>query len=157
MMNLDTALGQATNNNERLALSMFKAMEDRRTGQAIAELCSDEFVWENSGLPTVHGIAGYRALAEDGGFAKYLPIIKNIRSFSVDVLHVASSGTDGNGVVFTERIDHHWDGDGRDLMTPHICGVVEIIDGKIVALREYYDTAVYQQTPTEPDPAHALS
>ena len=58
--------------------------------------------------------------------------------------------------LFTERIDHHWDAEGRDLMTPHICGVIEIVDGRITALRDFYDVAVYEQEPTAPDPEHAL-
>jgi limonene-1,2-epoxide hydrolase len=69
-------------------------------------------------------------------------------SFSSDLLHIASA----DDVVFTERVDHHWDAQGRDLMTPHIAGVMEIRDGKIAALRDFYDTACYQQAPTDPDP-----
>ena len=33
-------------------------------------------------------------------------------------------------------------------MTPHIAGVVEIRNGRIVALRDFYDTACYRQQPT---------
>ena len=67
-------------------------------------------------------------------------------SFGADLVHIASAGN----VVFTERIDHHWDADGRDLMTPHIAGVIEIRDGKIAALRDFYDTVCYSQEPTAP-------
>ena len=48
------------------------------------------------------------------------------------------------------------DADGRDLMTPHIAGVMEIHHGRVSALRDFYDTACYQQVPTGPDPLHAL-
>jgi limonene-1,2-epoxide hydrolase len=87
----------------------------------------------------------------NGGFVQHIPILKGMTSFSADVLHIASNGD----VVFTERIDHHWDAEGRDLMTPHIAGVIEIRDGRIAALRDFYDTVCYQQEPTEPDPDHA--
>ncbi|MEO1065038.1 MAG: limonene-1,2-epoxide hydrolase family protein [Actinomycetota bacterium] len=146
----------AANDAERLALRLLQGMEEGRTGEAIAELCSPDFVWENSGLPPVEGIDGFRALAAGGGFARHIPILRTMRSFSADVLHLASTGDDERTVVFTERIDHHWDADGRDLMTPHICGVMEIEGGRITALRDFYDVAVYEQVPTAPDPAHAI-
>ena len=86
-----------------------------------------------------------------GVFTTVIPILKSMESFSADLIHIASSGN----VVFTERVDHHWDVDGRDLMTPHIAGVIEIREGKVCALRDFYDTICYQQEPGEPDPAFA--
>jgi limonene-1,2-epoxide hydrolase len=83
-----------------------------------------------------------------GGFAQHIPILESMVSFSADLLHIASAGD----IVFTERVDHHWDAQGRDLMTPHIAGVMEIRDGKVAALRDFYDTVCYQQAPTDPDP-----
>ncbi|MBT7798725.1 MAG: hypothetical protein HN556_17755, partial [Gammaproteobacteria bacterium] len=47
------------------------------------------------------------------------------------------------------RVDHHWDEQGRDLMTPHICGVAEIREGRISAFRDFYDVVCYSQVPTE--------
>ena len=73
--------------------------------------------------------------------------------FSADLINLASDGD----VVFTERVDHHWDADGRDLMTPHICGIAEIRNGRICAFRDFYDVACYQQEPSEPDPDFARS
>ncbi len=138
--------------NEKLALQMFKAMEEGTLSSALEELCSADFVWANSGLPTLSGRQAVLAHMAAGGFASTIPILADMTSFSADLIHIASAGN----VVFTERIDHHWDAQGRDLMTPHIAGVIEIRDGKICALRDFYDTACYQQTPTAPDPAHAL-
>jgi len=145
-------LNDASNENERLALKIFKAMDDGVVLEAIEELCTDDFVWANSGLKTLEG---KRQIAEHfakGGFAQEIPILKTMTSFSADLIHIASKGN----VVFTERIDHHWDADGRDLMTPHIAGVIEIRDGKISALRDFYDVACYKQKPTAPNPAHAM-
>jgi limonene-1,2-epoxide hydrolase len=68
-------------------------------------------------------------------------------------VHIASAGN----AVLTERIDHHWDADGRDLMTPHICGVVEIRDDRISRLHDFYDTACYNQRPTEPQAGFSLA
>lgn len=145
-------LDMARTEQERLALTLLKSMEDGTLMETIEALCTDDFEWANSGLPTLRGLAALRAHRATGGFASMVPILATMRSFSADVLHLAS---DGN-VVFTERIDHHWDVDGRDLMTPHIAGVIEFRDGKICSLRDFYDTACYSQEPTEPDPAFAL-
>ncbi len=141
-----------TNENERLGLTLFKAMEDGTLGDQLKAVCTDDFVWANSGLPTLHGLAEIFEHMESGGFAQHIPILENMVSFSADVLHIASAG----GVVFSERIDHHWDAQGRDLMTPHIAGVMEIRNGKVAALRDFYDTVCYQQSPTDADPAHAV-
>lgn len=145
-------LSIARNENERLALALLKAMEEGSLGEQLKELCTDDFVWANSGLPTLRGLAEIFEHMDSGGFTQHIPILEGMASFGADVLHIASAGN----VVFTERVDHHWDAQGRDLMTPHIAGVMEIRNGKIAALRDFYDTACYQQTPTEADPAHAV-
>lgn len=146
-------LSIAGNEDEALALALLKAMEDGDLAAKIEELCTDDFVWANSGLPTLSGKTAVRAHMEAGGFSRQIPILAAMTSFSADVLHIASRA----GVVFTERVDHHWDADGRDLMTPHIAGVMEIRDGRIAALRDFYDVACYAQTPTAPNPDHAMA
>ena len=142
----------ASNANERLALEIFKAMEDGTLVARLPELCSQDFVWANSGLPTLDGQAAVLEQMANGGFRQEIPILSAQTHFSADVLHIASA----DNVVFTERIDHHWAADGRDLMTPHIAGVIEVRDGKICALRDFYDTACYEQQPTEIQPEFAL-
>ena len=72
--------------------------------------------------------------------------------FSAELLNLASD----NDIVFTERLDHHWDKFGRDLMTPHICGVAKVIDGKILSFRDFYDVACYKQKPGELNPDFEL-
>lgn len=138
-------LGDASNDREHLALEIFKAMEDGTLLEKIPELCTEDFVWANSGLPTLNGQAEVFELMAQGGFRTEIPILDTQTHFSADLLHIASNGN----VVFTERIDHHWAADGRDLMTPHIAGVIEIRDGKIAALRDFYDISCYQQSPTQ--------
>lgn len=136
----------ATNDNERDALLLLESMETGSLLATVERLCTEDFTWENSGLPTVNGQEELRKLVASGGFRAHIPIITNTRRFEADVLHIASSGN----VVFTERIDHFWDADGRDLMTPRIGGVIEFRDGKICSMREYYDTVCYSQEPTTP-------
>ena len=146
-------LADASNDNEQLALRIFKAMEDGNLLDLMPELCIDDFIWANSGLPTLHGQAAFKELTAEGGFRKHIPILAEQTHFSADLVHIASTGN----IVFTERIDHHWAEDGRDLMTPHIAGVIEIRDGKISALRDFYDVACYEQEPTAVDPEYTLA
>jgi len=149
MINLD----DANNANERLALEIFKAMDDGRIVEAVPELTTEDFVWSNSGLPDLKGQQEVLSLLTSGGFANEIPILKEMTHFTADLVSIASSGN----VVFTERLDHHWAEDGRDLMTPHICGVVEVRDGRISRLHDFYDTAVYQQEPTAVQPGFTLA
>lgn len=149
MIDLDVA----SNANERLALSIFKAMDDGRIADAIPELTTEDFIWSNSGLPDLVGQEAVLQLLTSGGFSNEIPILAEMTHFTADLVHIASHGN----AVLTERIDHHWDAEGRDLMTPHICGVVEIRDGKISRLHDFYDTACYQQEPTAPQPGFSLA
>ncbi|HAU22810.1 MAG TPA: hypothetical protein DCS24_09520 [Erythrobacter sp.] len=149
MIDLDVA----SNANERLALSIFKAMDDGRIVEAIPELTTEDFIWSNSGLPDLVGQEAVLQLLTSGGFSNEIPILAEMTHFTADLVHIASHGN----AVLTERIDHHWDAEGRDLMTPHICGVVEIRDGKISRLHDFYDTACYQQEPTAPQPGFSLA
>jgi len=146
-------IDDASNANERLALSLLKAMDDSRVIEAIPELTTVDFIWSNSGLPDLRGQKAVLDLLTSGGFANEVPILACMTHFTADLIHIASRGN----VVFTERIDHHWDADGRDLMTPHICGVMEIHEGKIARLHDFYDTSCYQQQPTEPQAGFSLA
>lgn len=146
-------LDDASTANERLALEIFKAMDDGRIVDAVPDLTTADFVWSNSGLPDLKGQKAVIDLLTSGGFANEIPILAEMTHFTADLVHIASSGE----TVFTERVDHHWAADGRDLMTPHICGVVEIRDGRIARLHDFYDTAVYHQEPTAPQPGFTLA
>ena len=146
-------LDMARNDNERLALSLLKSMEDGNLTETIKAICTEDFEWANSGLPTLKGQAEIFAHMESGGFAQMIPILQGMTSFSADVMQLASF----DNTVYTERVDHHWDAKGRDLMTPIISGTMEIRDGKIASLRDFYNTSCYEQEPTEPDPAHAMA
>jgi len=143
----------ATNDNERMVLELIRAMELGTLPEAITSLCADDFVWANSGLETIHGLKELFSQMEKGGFANEIPILKTMTHFSADLINMASDGD----IVFSERVDHHWNEQGQDLMTPHICGVAEIQDGKICAFRDFYDVACYHQAPTEVQPAFELA
>ena len=145
-------LNDARNDAERLALILFRAMETGDLLKTISDICTEDFVWANSGLPTLYGQKAVRELMTRGGFRNEITILQEQTHFSADLIHIASDGD----VVFTERIDHHWDAAGRDLMTPHIAGVIELRNGNICALRDFYDVACYHQQPTDIQPDFEL-
>ena len=146
-------LADGRTENERLALSLFKAMEDGDLPAVMATHCTEDFTWSNSGLPDLHGQRAILDLMASGGFAQQIPILAEMTHFTADLILIASNGD----TVFTERVDHHWSADGRDLMTPHICGVVEIRAGKVARLHDFYDTACYRQEPTAVQPGFTLA
>ena len=55
---VNVSLGR--NDNERTVLKLIRAMELGILDQAIDELCSSEFIWANSGLPTIYGLEQLR-------------------------------------------------------------------------------------------------
>ena len=136
---------EATDSNEALVLRLIRAMETGELPETIKSVCTDDFVWTNSGLDTISGQAELFEQMARGGFASQIPILKTMTHFSAELIHMASRGD----IVFTERVDHHWDEQGHDLMTPHICGVAELRDGRISAFRDFYDVVCYSQSPTE--------
>jgi limonene-1,2-epoxide hydrolase len=136
---------EAADGNEALVLKLVRAMETGDLPETIKAVCTDDFAWANSGLAVINGQAELFEQMARGGFSSEIPILKTMTHFSAELIHIASKGD----IVFTERVDHHWDEQGRDLMTPHICGVAELRDGKISAFRDFYDVVCYGQTPTE--------
>jgi hypothetical protein len=72
--------------------------------------------------PALHGKQAIFAYMASGRFALDIPILQTMTSFSTDLLHIASHGD----ILVSERIDHHWDAEGGDLMTPPICSVTEL-------------------------------
>ncbi|MGH9011488.1 MAG: limonene-1,2-epoxide hydrolase family protein, partial [Acidimicrobiia bacterium] len=88
-------------------------------------------VYENSGLPPCRGKEAALGLI-DG-----IQAVTDIQSITAEIRGLAAAGD----LVFSERIDHHFDSKGVENLTPQICGVMEVRGGKIVAWRDYFDPA----------------
>lgn len=99
---------------------------------AVDRYFTDATVWENHGLLTTTG--GPEAL----GFYREFSQSTGMAAMKIDVLALAESGNK----VLTERIDHIIDGNGMEVMTVPVMGIFEIINGRIAAWRDYFDTAV---------------
>jgi limonene-1,2-epoxide hydrolase len=89
------------------------------------ELVADDLVYENVSLPTIRGKQRFASGARV--FAK-----RNI-GFDVRIHRIAQSGTS----VLTERTDALFYGRFRTQFW--VCGVFEVIDGKITLWRDYFD------------------
>ncbi len=105
----------------RLA-DMLASMEKRFT---------DQTVWENVGLSRTVGFAEAKAFMD--GFAQMKPI----ESGEVIVHYAAEVGN----VVLTERTDNFRDKDGNLIVSIKLMGVFEMDGPKIIAWRDYFDTA----------------
>ncbi|MGH9038346.1 MAG: limonene-1,2-epoxide hydrolase family protein [Acidimicrobiia bacterium] len=120
--------------NIALVESFFKAWE----GGTYAELrgayddhLADDCLYENSGLPPCPGKAAALALI-DG-----IQVVTDIQSITAEIRGLAAAGD----LVFSERVDHHFNSQGVENLTPSICGVMEVRQGKIAAWRDYFDPA----------------
>ncbi|AOG02346.1 MAG: nuclear transport factor 2 family protein [Blastomonas sp.] len=92
---------------------------------------TNETVWENVGLSKTVGFAEAKAFMD--GFAQMYPI----ESAEVIVHHIAAHGN----IVLTERTDNFFDAMGRQIVSVKLMGVFEMDGPKIVAWRDYFDTA----------------
>jgi len=92
---------------------------------------TDTTVWENVGISRTTGFA------EAKGFMDAFAQMKPIESGEVIVHHAAAAGN----VVLTERTDNFYDKDGNRIVSIRLMGVFEMDGPKIVAWRDYFDTA----------------
>jgi limonene-1,2-epoxide hydrolase len=102
--------------------AMLASMESRFT---------DQTVWENVGLSKTNGFAEAKAFMD--GFAQMYPI----EAADVIVHHAMAH----DNVVLTERTDNFFDKDGKQIVSIKLMGVFEMDGPKIIAWRDYFDTA----------------
>lgn len=92
---------------------------------------TDHTVWENVGISKTTGYAEAKAFMD--GFAQMKPIEWG----EVIVHHIAANGN----VVLTDRTDNFYDKAGNLVVSIPLMGVFEMDGDKIVAWRDYFDTA----------------
>ncbi|HZZ47657.1 MAG TPA: limonene-1,2-epoxide hydrolase family protein [Pseudonocardia sp.] len=97
--------------------------------KSVTDQTTDDFVWQNSGLPTCNGQAEAISFLEQ--FAKSF----SMASIKIDIVAIGSAGN----VVVTERVDHFVDANGQVLASLALAGTLEVRDGKISAWRDYFD------------------
>lgn len=72
-------------------------------------------------------------------FLRRAKIGMGLERIEVDVRNITSAP----GIVSTERVDHLLRADGRRIVSAPVAGVLEWRDGRIVAWREYFDSATF--------------
>lgn len=120
--------------NEKYVRDFFLSWEKG----TFADLCAsyrhylaDDVVYENAGVPPCNGPEECVALIT----SVCTNPIMDIQTIKVDIRHIAAVGD----IVFTERVDWHYNTVGDATLVPYICGVMEFKDGKIVRWADYYD------------------
>ncbi len=107
----------------------FCAAFSRRDVDELMGFFTADAVYHNMPLAPVQGTAGIRGLLE--------MFMKPAESVDFAMLHIS----EGDGVVFTERVDTFLIG-GKKVVLP-VAGVFEVRDGKISAWRDYFDMATW--------------
>jgi limonene-1,2-epoxide hydrolase len=99
--------------------------------EAIRNYFTAETVFENVGVVTTVGIDEaldlMQVVGRTSGYA----------TCDIETLHVAEAGA----VVLTERFDVNRNANGDAISSHRLMGALEVRDGKIVAWRDYFDTA----------------
>jgi limonene-1,2-epoxide hydrolase len=119
--------------DERLVLDFLAALGSDLDGirAAIRGYTTDDFVYENPGVPTCHGqlaaIELYEQFHRIAGFTRVDITVRHVRS--------------GQGIVMVERWDAPKTADGAVIGgEPGPClGAFELRNGWIAAWRDYYD------------------
>ena len=101
------------------------------------EFFTPETVWENVGMVTTVGIDEARGLAEN-----FPP---GFETMTVDFKFIESRGR----FVFTERVDDFYSATGELIVSGRVAGVAEVVDGRIVEMREYF---IITEDPAAPSP-----
>ena len=110
---------------------------------------ADDCVYESSGLPTCHDRKETMDFFFEGSRlneATGQEYLGGIVRLVVDLENIAAAGE----LVFTERTDHHYDAEGKDVLTPRIAGVMVLRDGKLVRWSDYFDTVHFRAGASRP-------
>lgn len=101
---------------------------------SVRNMFTPKTVWENVGLAVTTGPE------EAIDLAKQFEQRMGIASVAIELKAIAATGN----TVLTERIDHLLAADGSEVEGSAVMGTFEVENGKIVAWRDYFDTAAAQ-------------
>jgi len=121
--------------NRQTVLDFFKAWEKGRLADIVAayrHYLDPSVLYENSGVPPCRGIDESVAFIES---ACTIPALE-IQTIRVELKNIAAVGD----LVFTERVDWHYNSKGEATLVPALCGVMEFNEaGKIQRWADYFD------------------
>jgi len=121
--------------NRQTVLEFFKAWGKGSLADIVAayrRYLADDVRYENPGVPACCNVDESIAFIES---ACEIPALE-IQTIKVDLKHIAAVGN----LVFTERVDWHYNSKGQATLVPAICGIMEFNDaGKIQRWADYFD------------------
>jgi limonene-1,2-epoxide hydrolase len=100
---------------------------------AFHEIFSPDCLWEQRPMAVTTGPD------EAVRFLRRAKLAMGLETVDVDIRNITSAA----GVVSTERVDHLRRADGGLIVSAPVAGVLEWRDGRIVAWREYFDSATF--------------
>lgn len=125
------------NDNEQTVLAFFKSWEKGSfsdLADSYRRFLAPDVRYENPGVPACNGIDESIALISS---VCLMPKM-DIQTIRVEIKTIAAV----DSLVFTERVDWHYDSKMNAVLVPAICGVMEFKGGKIVRWADYFDPAV---------------
>ena len=91
-------------------------------------LVTDDFRWQASGYPDVHGKAAMLELIDKQSATDY-------QRSEIEILKIAC----GDGFALTERVDTMYDSVGAVIASVKLMGRIDVRDGKVSLHRDYFD------------------
>lgn len=123
--------------NQQIVLEFFKSWEKGSFNDLVASYrhhLAPNVVYENPGVPACHGIDESVALIES---------VCRMPKMDIQIIRVELKTIGAvDNLVFTERVDWHYDSKMNPVLVPAICGVMQFRDGKIVRWADYFDPTV---------------
>lgn len=114
---------------QEVAEAFFAAWGEGRLIESIEEMCAPDCVWTNTGFPDAPDRAAMvgmmQAFMADFGLASIDVVLRN----------VAVNGD----MVLTERTDKCVNAAGEVFYDLPVAGALQVRDGKVVQLRDYWD------------------
>jgi limonene-1,2-epoxide hydrolase len=100
---------------------------------AFREVFSSDCLWEQRPMAVTTGPD------EAVRFLRRAKLFMGLETVDVDIRNITSVG----GIVHTERVDHLRRADGRLIVSAPVAGILEWRGGRVVAWREYFDSATF--------------
>lgn len=117
--------------NVRLVRKFFEGFgSPEKDKAAMRALCSPDFLWENSGMPSIKGYEAAASLIDL--WSRKI----DFAALKIEILSIAGSGD----TVLCERVDTFYNSKNETLFELPIVGSLKIRSGKIVAYRDYFDS-----------------
>jgi limonene-1,2-epoxide hydrolase len=123
--------------NQQIALAFFKSWEKGSFSDLVESYRSylaPDVIYENPGVPACKGIDESIKLIES---VCLMPNM-DIQTIRVELKSIGAVGD----LVFSERVDWHYDSKMNAVLVPAICGVMQFEGGKIVRWADYFDPTV---------------